>query len=437
MLRRISRFLSLWLCASITGIITISAYLFFYSESEHSQILTSNGIHAPGANIVVSVKTGASEAAGRIPIQMRTSLRNVRNVVFFSDLEQDIGEYHLYDSLDTILPKVMKDSPDFVFYKKQRELWNATHDISSLKEMKHPEKSDMLAAWALDKYKNVHILEKTWALMPNHDWYVFIDADTYLLWDNIVNWLSTMNPEKKTYMGSEVTSEGTRFAHGGTGIIISQATMHNLVVRDAGMAANWDPIIPNKCCGDLVLGMALKESGTLLQDAWPAMSGEAPWTLPFGPGTPYYWCRPALSLHHLSPEGMAEFTSFEDRRENKTITLTHQEIFDTFVLDTLVSERDNWDNMASEPGEFGETGGVSSLTTTFEECSQACEADERCFQYSHHGNTCNIGMSVRLGYKKEANKEGVWRSGWRKDRLIGWAKSQPKCGPASFPKQTT
>ncbi|CZT08582.1 uncharacterized protein RCO7_08135 [Rhynchosporium graminicola] len=320
MLRRISRFLSLWLCASITGIITISAYLFFYSESEHSQILTSNGIHAPGANIVVSVKTGASEAAGRIPIQMRTSLRNVRNVVFFSDLEQDIGEYHLYDSLDTILPKVMKDSPDFVFYKKQRELWNATHDISSLKEMKHPEKSDMLAAWALDK---------------------------------------------------------------------------------------------------------------------PAMSGEAPWTLPFGPGTPYYWCRPALSLHHLSPEGMAEFTSFEDRRENKTITLTHQEIFDTFVLDTLVSERDNWDNMASEPGEFGETGGVSSLTTTFEECSQACEADERCFQYSHHGNTCNIGMSVRLGYKKEANKEGVWRSGWRKDRLIGWAKSQPKCGPASFPKQTT
>ncbi|KAL2072690.1 hypothetical protein VTL71DRAFT_12033 [Oculimacula yallundae] len=435
MMRLTSRFVSLGLRASVLGVVTTFMYLLYSSRRSHGQLPTLNENYRPGSNIVVSVKTGASEAAGRIPIQMKSSLRNVQNVVFFSDLEQDIGEYHLYDSLDTIVPSVKENNPDFVFYQKQRELWNTTKDISPLKDMKNPQNTDELAAWTLDKYKNVHILEKTWALMPNYDWYVFIDADTYLLWDNIIAWLSTMDPKKKAYMGSEVVTDGTKFAHGGSGIIVSKATMHRFVVVDAGSAADWDPVIHSKCCGDLVLGMALAESGTLLQDAWPAMSGEAPWTLPIGPGTPEYWCRPALTLHHLSPEGMAEFTSFEERRQNKTIPLTHEELFNTFILDSIVSERDNWDNLASDRGEFGKTGGVSSETSSFEECARACEADEKCFQYSHHGNTCNIGMSVRLGYKKEADDVGIWRSGWNKTRLIDWAAKQPSCGPVTFPKQ--
>lgn len=47
----------------------------------------------------MSVKTGATEAAAKVPTQMQTALRCVKNVFLFSDLEQDIGEYHLYDAL--------------------------------------------------------------------------------------------------------------------------------------------------------------------------------------------------------------------------------------------------------------------------------------------------------------------------------------------------
>ncbi|KAK0119311.1 hypothetical protein ONS95_008155 [Cadophora gregata] len=442
MIRWTSRYFSIWLRASVLGLLIIFGYLCFYSRSAHGQPLTPSPENwtnvkdsTPGANIVVSVKTGASEAAERIPIQMQTSLRDVQNVFFFSDLEQDLGQYHLYDSLDTIKPSIMQNNPDFVFYQKQREMWNATGNITSLKNEKHPDDPSELAAWTLDKYKDIHILEKTWALMPDQDWYIFIDADTYLLWSNVVQWLSTLDPKKKSYFGSEVNASGVKFAHGGTGIIISKATMYNLAVRDAGLAAGYDSIIHNKCCGDLVLGMALRESGTLLQDAWPAMSGEAPWTMPFGLGTPEYWCQPALTLHHLSPDGMAEFTAFEDKRENKLSPLIHEEMFNKFVLDLLVSQKDNWDNLASERGEFGKTGGVTSDTSSFEDCRKACEADKKCFQYSHHGNICNIGMSVRLGYKKDADSEGIWRSGWNLTRLQDWASKQERCGPASFPKQ--
>lgn len=49
--------------------------------------------------IVISVKTGGTEAAVKIPMQMQTTLRCVKNVFLFSDLEQDIGEYHLHDAL--------------------------------------------------------------------------------------------------------------------------------------------------------------------------------------------------------------------------------------------------------------------------------------------------------------------------------------------------
>ncbi|KAG4424754.1 hypothetical protein IFR04_002102 [Cadophora malorum] len=442
MIRWTTRYISNGLRACVLGLLFIFGYLSFYSRSGYGQPhsfkpanLTSVKGYAPGTNIVVSVKTGASEAADRIPIQMQTSLRDFQSVFFFSDLEQDLGQYHLYDSLDTIAPSVMENNPDFVFYQKQRELWNATGNVTSLKNEKHPENPSELAAWTLDKYKNVHILEKTWALMPDQDWYIFIDADTYLLWSNVVEWLSTMDPEKKAYLGSEVNTGGVKFAHGGTGIVISKATMYNIAVRDAGIAAGYDSIVHTKCCGDLVLGMALRESGTLLQDAWPAMSGEAPWTMPFGPGTPEYWCRPVMTLHHLSPEGMVEFTAFEDRRENKSTPLTHEEIFNTFVLSSLVAEKENWDNLASEKGEFGKTGGVTSETSSFEECGKACEADEKCFQYSHHGTTCNIGMSVRLGYKRDLDSEGLWRSGWNLTRLRDWALKQPKCGPTTFSKQ--
>lgn len=268
-------------------------------------------------NIVVSVKTGATEAE-KIITQMQTTLRCVKNVLFFSDLEQDIGEYHLHDSLNTILPSVVEDNPDFDFYRKQYGLWQSDHNIDALKGFKYSG-SDDFAAWTLDKYKNIHIAEKTWALQPDMDWYIFIDADTYLIWSNLVLWLSTMDPTQKSYFGSEVVVGGTSFAHGGSGIVLSKAALYELASAHNDTAMRWDPKIRKNCCGDYMLGLALKEYGIQLHDAWPLMSGETPATMPFGPGTPEYWCRPALSMHHLTLGDMNELSDFELGRVNKMV----------------------------------------------------------------------------------------------------------------------
>jgi hypothetical protein len=57
-----------------------------------------------------------------------------------------------------------------------------------------------------------------------------------------------------------------------------------------------------------------KEFGIELQDAWPLVSGETPMSMPVGPGTPEYRCRPALTMHHLTPGDMRELAEFEQSR---------------------------------------------------------------------------------------------------------------------------
>ena len=130
--------------------------------------------------------------------------------------------------------------------------------------------------------------------------------------------VDALDPKKKSYFGSEVAIDGVRFAHGGSGIVLSKGLMQELISHNE-TAARWDSQITEKCCGDLVLSMALGEYGIELQDVWPLMSGERPSTMPFGPGTLEYWCRPALSFHHLTPIDMQEFAQFEKSRLGKPV----------------------------------------------------------------------------------------------------------------------
>ncbi|KAH7324084.1 hypothetical protein BKA65DRAFT_79996 [Rhexocercosporidium sp. MPI-PUGE-AT-0058] len=443
MLRWAPRSFSIWVRVWVLVIVLIFAFSCFSSDQTkpHSSFFSAksptSGLcprSALAQKIVISVKTGATEAAAKIPIQMRTTLRCAEHVFFFSDLEQDLegGQYHLHDALDTISPSIVEKNPDFEFYKKQQELWKIQRNITSLQGTKHPTKTNDLAAWSLDKWKNIHMLEKTWALKPDMDWYIFIDADTYLVWSNLLVWLETLDPSTKSYYGSAVTWGGIRFAHGGSGYIVPNAMMHELAVKQNGTATHWDTKLQDHCCGDVALSAALQEHGGILEGRWPLISGEAPWTMPFGPGTTGYRCWPAMTMHHLTPSGMEEFLAYEEQRSNKSVLLTHTEILQDFLLPQIPLSRSNWDNLATERGDFGRTGGVSSDATSFEECTKACEEDDQCFQYSFHGQKCSIGRSVRLGHAKAADTEGIWQSGWNRARLTQWSKEQPLCNNITF-----
>lgn len=177
--------------------------------------------------------------------------------------------------------------------------------------------SDMKGGWDLDKYKFLHMVIRTWEMRPGREWYVFAEADTYIFWPNLVHWLrNKVDPRDQLYIGSVALINDYPFAHGGSGYVISGKLMEKLVAIP-DLAAKYDAMAPNECCGDLLISMAAQEAGTKVKQVHPMFNGEKPNTLPFGNG---HWCEPLMTLHHVNSEEVSALWNFEQTRIKKVNT---------------------------------------------------------------------------------------------------------------------
>lgn len=217
-------------------------------------------------NILLIMKTGASEAFARVPTQLMTLLRCLPNFLIFSDMEQDVAGYHIMDSLANVTASVMEGNSDFDLYRRQKA---CLIDIASCNKVGDPASE----GWQLDKYKNVHMAEKTYQMKPGFDWYVFVDADTYVMWPSMIQWLATMNPNHKRYLGSVSMLGDAPFAHGGSGYVVSQGAMKELVTKNPDIGAMYDQRAYQECCGDFVFSLALKEKAGVEVEQVVSLSG--------------------------------------------------------------------------------------------------------------------------------------------------------------------
>uniref|UniRef100_A0A0B7JSB0 Glycosyltransferase family 31 protein n=1 Tax=Bionectria ochroleuca TaxID=29856 RepID=A0A0B7JSB0_BIOOC len=225
--------------------------------------------------IVVVMKTGATESYSKIPTQLLTSLQCIPNVLLFSDLNQQIGEHKLHDVLDRVDETIRKTHKEFKLYDAQRNCHVSQQQCTLGLE----------GAWDLDKYKFLNMVERAWELRPGMDWYVFAEADTYIVWPNLVHWLRERAPEGDVY-----------------------------------------------------------EVGTRMKQAHPMFNGEKPSTFPYGLG---HWCEPLLTMHHMSPEEVSRMWQFEQRREMAS-NLLIKDTFHEFVEPHLAPTRQDWDNMSDD-----------------------------------------------------------------------------------------
>lgn len=157
--------------------------------------------------------------------------------------------YTILDSLDTVLPEVKLKNKDFDLYFRQLKC--PTDQGSCNKDHAGEE------AWGLDKYDNVH-MAKTYAMRPGYDWYLFVDADTYVVWPTLMPWLDMLDPSDAHYIGSVAYMGSFPFGHGGSGYLVSQAAMSKLFKGRTGVANRWDERATHECCGDYVFSLALK-----------------------------------------------------------------------------------------------------------------------------------------------------------------------------------
>ena len=135
-----------------------------------------------------------------------------------------------------------------------------------------------------------------------------------MFWGALALFLSRLDSSKPLYLGSAVVMGETTFAHGGSGYVLSNAAMQRLLGQEGGgLAREWDGRMKGVCCGDLALGMALKEKGVAITGAHPLLNGYKPASFTYGPGQ--HWCQPVVTMHHVLPAEVSAVWRFERRRE--------------------------------------------------------------------------------------------------------------------------
>ena len=379
---------------------------------------------------VVIVKTGANEIYDKLPTQLLTALHcyDDEDLLFFSDLDQQLGPYTIHDALANVSDSIKSSDPRFEYYHTLQEYHAQGQDISALRQKTGD------AAWNLDKYKFLHMLEKTWHLRPNRKWYVYIEADTYLVQSNLRLWLERLDSTKPLYLGSPTYVNGEAFSHGGSGFVLSGTALSAFAEGDEGVAARYDESMQNERFGDYVLMKALRDKGVHFSAAWPMLQAEKPSTIPFGPGPDNgvrHWCQPIVTMHHITPDEASQIWTFEQSREDVTKPLLLKDLYAGMVSASIQAEKEDWYNLSDDlmyraPGVNGDrqkseaemTAVEKEAYKSFEHCRAACEEQARCFQFVYSEQTCGFSFSYRLGAKRLPEEDGkAWKSGWALEKM--------------------
>ncbi|EKG20310.1 hypothetical protein MPH_02428 [Macrophomina phaseolina MS6] len=186
----------------------------------------------PGASSVfVVLKTGATESQIKLPVHLATTLRCTPHYAIYSDLDEDIATVPIYDVFAGVPDSLKSASPDFAFYHLQHSWRRAGLNISAIALAS----SDMRgAAWTLDKWKFLPLMLRALADAPlSTPWFLFIEADTGIVWTNTLRWLQRLDARQALYFGGQnwLADDIFPFGHGGTGVVLSRPAL----VRLAGM----------------------------------------------------------------------------------------------------------------------------------------------------------------------------------------------------------
>ena len=190
--------------------------------------------------VVFKTGTGQSEKS---EAHLASVTSCIRNMIVVSDYPEQVAGHQFIDVLAT-LPAPYLKHPDFTAYYTQQKARLAGKVEASID------------AWKLDRFKFLPMVNAAYEVRPNASWYVFLEADVYIFWDNLFRLLDQFNPQEMHYLGSAVPgSKGRWFAYGGAGIVISQALMQRLVGDGTILSQRYQKMTLDDCCGDAVPGV--------------------------------------------------------------------------------------------------------------------------------------------------------------------------------------
>lgn len=290
---------------------------------QHDQLPCRN---LPGANdTVVIVKTGSTELKDKLPIHFTTTLRCYPNYLIFSDYEEFLQGEHIIDALDDVTPEIKDQHADFHLHRRLKQMGRLSLSPDELHGSAaspdawtgHPDNP----GWKLDKWKFLPMVKRTLEEYPDSKWYVFAEADSYILWASLLQFLKALDPNKPHYTGNQMAIGEDLFAHGGSVFVVSHPAMVKVVEHYNQHKNDIEQFTDRHWAGDCILGKAIRESGTHFTYAWPVLQTDHPGAIPYTMGDGSLaadpkkrpWCFPTVSYHHITAEVMEDLWKFEQQ----------------------------------------------------------------------------------------------------------------------------
>jgi len=416
----------------------------------------------PGANeTLVVLKTGAGEIAAKLPIHLQTTFKCYPETLIFSDLDETFMARTVLDVLDDVLPELKATHPDFDLYRRlQRKGRTALAPSELSGPSVRPEGTSgkpTVPGWNLDKYKFLPMMRETLDSHPGKQWYVFVEADTYISWASLLAYAAALDPAKPYYIGAPSVIGDVEFAHGGTGFLVSRPALEIVVAEYVAHQFDWEVLTANHWAGDCVLGKAFRDAGVPLTAAWPIWQGDEVGRMNYDRvdnGERRQWCTPTVSYHHLSTDAIRSLWEFEQKwlsdagnvsrpkyhsaimqlrivcaeltQSSQTSSnpfLRHKDVFANYILPQTTHNRSDWDNHSDK-----ELASSSSPSASPEDCNMLCEGDASCLQWAFSAEgKCLSTSKPNLG---EPSNGTV--SGWISRRMQQFYDDGPVCGDVQW-----
>ncbi|OKL57733.1 hypothetical protein UA08_07235 [Talaromyces atroroseus] len=402
-----------------------------------SSMMNNHNANLPGMDdILVILKTGVTEALGKVPVHLETTFSSVPNFAIFSDYKETIAGVETHDVLSRINEHVKRNIPEFELYNRihaqgREALTPADYGDDS----NGPFGRQNNPGWKLDKWKFLPMIPAALELKPDAKWFVFMEADSYFLWPNLVAWLSQLDPQRDWYLGFPMQIGDIIFAYGGAGFVISNPVMQKVSEYLATNAAELDEFTASQWAGDCVLGKVFADAGVGLNWSWPTLQNDKPWELDHFASIydKRAWCYPLVSYHHMQPDDIREMWEFDrdwfKLDDPTTKLLLYSDAFRRMILPDILSLRIGWDNGAKD--EVANEERSPKLGLTLEGCGQRCADDENCLQYRYHEDdgSCFTSSAAMRGIAAPRTV----KSNWMIDRIFDKMKTYgQRCTKAEF-----
>ncbi|KUI59835.1 hypothetical protein VP1G_07056 [Cytospora mali] len=235
--------------------------------------------------------------------------------------------------------------------------------------------------WELDAVKFLPALELAYRSMPRKKWFILLDDDTYLIQPSLNALLGHFDPSIPYYIGNAVGDYRQRFAHGGSSITLSRATMHKLFAgRNHRALATARRASATEVWGDRLLADALLRLGIHIEEGTGRFfNGERPWASRLRSDR---FCVPVSTFHRLTAEEMKGVGRVFRKAVDSVLWVDLWDIFHgpSFATYEVTPLRREWDHVGRLDEHTVTLAGVKAALG----CSRLYDAERLLVEYREY-----------------------------------------------------